>query len=104
MTVEQIGEVALQVTAFAGAAKSSYIGALQAAKKGYMDECLSLIEAGDASYTDAHHAHNEVLTSEMESGVAQITLFMAHAEDQLMSAETIKILVTELIEIYEARR
>ena len=30
----------------------------------------------------------------------QITLLMSHAEDQIMSAELVRVLVEELIEIY----
>ena len=42
----------------------------------------------------------EILLKEVNTLEPQITLLMSHAEDQIMSAELVRVLVEELIEIY----
>lgn len=103
LNAEQIAECAMQVTAYAGAAKSSYLCALQSAKKGNHEESANLMAQGDEGFAQAHLVHCDVLVAEMESLQSHSTLFMSHAEDQLMAAETIKILVTELMDLLEKK-
>ena len=47
--------------------------------------------------------HLQLLQQEMNTQEPQITMLMAHAEDQLMSAETIKTLIQEIILLIESR-
>ena len=58
---------------------------------------------GDESFSQAHEAHLQLLQQEMNTQEPQITMLMAHAEDQLMSAETIKTLIQEIILLIESR-
>jgi len=58
---------------------------------------------GDVSFSQAHEAHLQLLQQEMNTQEPQITMLMAHAEDQLMSAETIKTLIQEIILLIESR-
>ena len=82
--VEQISQVAMQVITYSGLAKSNYL-------------------EGDESFSQAHEAHLQLLQQEMNTQEPQITMLMAHAEDQLMSAETIKTLIQEIILLIESR-
>ena len=46
----------------------------------------------------------DVLQEEINTEEPQISLLMTHAEDQLMAAETLKIVILELIEIYRDKK
>lgn len=98
--VEKMAETAMEIVTYAGMAKSSYLQGLAAAKEGNYGRADELIKEGDGSFVQAHHAHVGLLQEEMVSLEPQISLLMAHAEDQLMGAETIKTMVSELIELY----
>lgn len=100
--VENLSEVAMKIITCAGLAKSNYLMALDDAKKGNREEAMKKLQEGADVYSEAHHIHASVLTDEMQKLEPQVSLLLVHAEDQLMSAETIKILVQELIEVYQA--
>ena len=84
----------------AGCAKYSIRLSLQEAKKGNWDQVEPRIKEGEQFYRQAHEQHGEILLKEVNTLEPQITLLMSHAEDQIMSAELVRVLVEELIEIY----
>lgn len=96
---ENISEIAMKVIAYSGISKSSYLMALRAFRKNDVNEYSNLLEKGDRNYSLAHNEHLSVLQNEMELKEPQITMLLSHAEDQLMAAETIKILVEEIVEL-----
>lgn len=100
--VENLSEVAMKIITCAGLAKSNYLMALDDAKKGNREAAMKKLQEGSDVYSKAHHIHSSVLSDEMQKLEPQVSLLLVHAEDQLMSAETIKILVQELIEVYQA--
>ena len=102
--IEEISQVAMNVITYAGMAKSNYIQSIRAFKDQDQELFESLISDGDVELTKAHHAHFEILQAEMSKGEPQITLLLAHAEDQLMSCETIKVLIVEFTEILKNMR
>lgn len=99
--VEKISEVAMQVITYSGLAKSCYLEAIQAYRKKDSDMYQTLLDQGDSHFTEAHDAHLKILQDEMNLGEPQITMLLAHAEDQLMSAETIKTLIQEIVMLIE---
>lgn len=48
---------------------------------------------------EGHHAHSGLIQNEANGKKLEFSLIIMHAEDQLMSAETIKDLAIELIEM-----
>ena len=84
-----------------GTAKSMYIMAIQEAKKGNFAEAKKMIEEGEGFFTEGHHAHFEIFSSELSKEFSQGHFLLMHAEDQLMAADTFKIIAQEFIEIYE---
>lgn len=98
--VTKLSECAMQIVTYAGCAKSCYMQALQEAKKGNWELVEPRIKEGEQFYRQAHEGHGEVLLEEVNTLEPQITLLMSHAEDQIMSAELVRVLVEELIEIY----
>lgn len=101
MNIEFVAQTAMKVIAFAGIAKSSYMEALQEYKKGNWEKGDELIKQGEQNALIAHQTHQELITKEMQDQESQATMLLMHAEDQLMSAETIKILVDELKCLYK---
>lgn len=49
----------------------------------------------------AHAAHTKLLFCEAQEEDLKVTLLMMHAGDHLNSADTIKVLVEELIRVYK---
>lgn len=45
--------------------------------------------------------HKSLIKREANGEQLQFSLILVHAEDQLMSVETISLLVTEMIELYK---
>ena len=98
--VTKLSECAMQIVTYAGCAKSCYMQALQEAKKGNWELVEPRIKEGEQFYRQAHEQHGESLLKEVNTLEPQITLLMSHAEDQIMAAELVRVLVEELIEIY----
>lgn len=101
--VEQISQVAMQVITYAGMAKSNYLEALKYYRENDQTAYEQSLSSGDENFSLAHEAHLQLLQQEMNTQEPQITMLMAHAEDQLMSAETIKTLIQEIILLIESR-
>ena len=100
MTEEQEMMI-FQLISAAGAAKSTYMEALQLAKKGKYEEAKATIAQGDELYAQGHHVHADMLAESAQGVSNGAALILVHAEDQMMSAETIKVMVEELIALYQ---
>ncbi len=106
-----------QIISFVGAAKSTYIEAMHQAKAGNYEKAEALIAEGDEAFAEGHKVHLELLQSEAQSVVehakdnagvgadvaagAGTPLLLVHAEDQLASAETVKVMALEIISLYK---
>jgi len=90
-----------QIIAAAGTARSCCLQALQKAKAADWDSTAQLMRDAEAAFADAHKAHTELLTQSADTGMIVPDLLLVHSEDQLMSAETVKLLVQELLELYK---
>ena len=99
--MEKLELVSFQIISSVGMAKSSYIEAIQEAKKGNFEKAKVCMNEGKNSFSEAHKVHAELIQSETSGEGINPTLLLLHAEDQMMSAETCKILADELIENYE---
>lgn len=96
-----IEEKLCEMISVAGAARSTYISAIQAAKSGEGDP-KALMEEGNGYFQQAHEIHHEMLAmSSNEEDGFPVTMFLVHVEDQLMCAETFRILADEFIDLYE---
>jgi PTS system cellobiose-specific IIA component len=98
---EKLGEISFQIISAVGTAKSMYIEAIQEAKQGNFDQAEQLLDEGDKIYAQGHHAHHDLVTKEAGGEAVIPILLLVHAEDQLMAAETVKILALETIELYK---
>lgn len=97
--IEWLTEVSMEIISYAGMAKSQYIMAYEALKRGDQEAYEQQIKEAEAHFNHAHRVHAKVLAKEMQEKTPQISLLMAHAEDQMMSVETTRFLTGELAEI-----
>lgn len=100
MNLEYVSEVSMQVISYAGLAKSLFMQALQEYKQKNVENGDALMVQGEENLLIAHKSHAELLAKEMNDQESQASMLLIHAEDQLMGAETIKILVEELKELH----
>lgn len=99
--LEQLSATAMEIITYAGVAKSSYIQAMQLAKKHQFSEADRMLHEGDNVLKQAHKFHMEMLQKEAEENEPQVSMLLLHAEDQFMSCETIKLMVQEFIELFK---
>lgn len=98
--MKTLDQIAFTIIAQAGSAKSTYLEALALAKKGQHDRAEALVVEGDAQLRVAHQAHMDVITQEANGHTPPFSLLLVHAEDQINTAEIVRILVCELIELH----
>lgn len=96
-----IEEICLELICHVGEARSSFILAIQLAKSGKFDEARSLIDSGQQSFNRGHKVHARLIQAEMEGMRDHLCLILIHAEDQMMIAETFKILCEEFLSVYQ---
>lgn len=100
--LEELEMVSFKVISASGAAKSLFMEAMQHARKREFEEAEGCIREGEESRQKGHEAHFELIQNEASGNPVPINLLLMHAEDQLMAAETIKIMAEEIIENYKA--
>ena len=98
--VEGLEMICFQIISNVGAARSSYIEAIQMAKTGDFDGAAQCMEAGQKQFLAGHEAHFELIKKEAEGEPVGGSLILVHADDQLMSAESFKIIAEEMIASY----
>ncbi len=93
--------ISFQIISSVGTARSLYVEAIQEAKKGNIDGAKQLIEDGVKIFVEGHRAHASLIQKEAEGEQTEFSLLLMHAEDQLMTTETLKIIAEEFIDIYQ---
>jgi len=90
----------MQMIVAAGSAKSDYMEALQAVKSGDYETAAAKMKSGDEQYAVGHEQHAKLVQQESAGDPVTMSLLLTHVEDQMMSTETVKLMVTELIDLY----
>lgn len=101
--------VSFKIISAVGMAKSSFIEAMKVAANGEFDVARAKIKEGEESFNGGHLAHSELIQQEASELIQQEasgnhvvpSILLMHAEDQLMSAETIKVMALEIIRLNE---
>lgn len=91
--------ICFKIISNVGEAKSYYIEAMQKAKKNNFDEAEDCIKKGMECFIKGHQVHAELIQKEANGELVSTGLLLVHAEDQLMAAETMKIMAEEIIEL-----
>lgn len=85
----------------AGTAKSCYMEAIAQARRGQFEAAAKTIDEGEKIFVEGHRYHAEMLADAANGVEENANLILVHAEDQMMSAETVKILAEEIIALYQ---
>ncbi len=99
--MEGLEAISFQIIAAVGAARSSYIKAIDLASEGKFEEAKELIEEGQKHFNEGHKVHGELLTMMANDELPAMNLLLTHAEDQMMSAEAFGIIAERFIKLYK---
>ncbi|WP_291648815.1 PTS lactose/cellobiose transporter subunit IIA [Clostridium sp.] len=97
--MDELELVAFEIISNVGMAKSLAMEAIREARKNNYDEAEKKIEEAKRFLVEGHHAHSGLIHKEANGEKLEFSLIIMHAEDQLISAETIKDIAIELIEM-----
>lgn len=93
--------ICFQIIAASGGAKSAYMSAIEAAKKGDFEEAAAQMKNGEEFMNQGHEPHAQLIQQEAAGSSTPISLLLLHAEDQMMGAEQFKVLAQEMIDVYK---
>lgn len=93
--------ICFKIISGVGEAKSYYIEAMQKAKQNLFTEAEECIKKGEECFVKGHEAHAGLIQQEASGDPVVVGLLLMHAEDQLMAAETVKIMALEIIELHK---
>lgn len=99
--MEGLELLSFQMITFNGSARSCFVEAIGAAKEGDFDRAAELMAEGEEQFIEGHKVHAQLIQQEAQTGGTALSLLLIHAEDQMMSAETLKIMASEIIDIYK---
>ncbi|WP_323617145.1 PTS lactose/cellobiose transporter subunit IIA [Erysipelothrix rhusiopathiae] len=99
--MEGLELLSFQMISFNGSARSCFVEAIQAAKEGDFERAEQTMAEGEEQFVEGHRVHAQLIQQEAQNGATQVNLLLIHAEDQMMSAEVLKIMATELIDIHK---
>ena len=96
---EKICNASFEIIAGVGQARSLYIRAIHSAEAFDFDQAGAYINEGKKAYLEGHARHTELLQQVVDGTETPVNMILAHAEDQLMSAEGFGILAEEFITV-----
>lgn len=99
--MESLELIAFEIISNVGMGKSLAIEAIREARKGDYEEAHKKIEEAKEFLLQGHHSHAGLIQKEASGEKLEFSLMIMHAEDQLISAETIKDLAIEIIEMHK---
>ena len=88
---EEMELICFQLIANSGAAKSSFVEAIQLAKKGQFEDANEKLEEAEEAFVEAHKIHAELIQKEAGGEKTEFSLLFMHAEDQLLAQELIEL-------------
>lgn len=99
--MDNIEMVAFNIISNVGMAKSLAMESLREVRKGNYELSEEKMKEAENFLIEGHHAHAELIQKEAAGEKLEFSLLILHAEDQMMSAETIKELAKEMIAMYK---
>lgn len=99
--MEDLELMCFRIISHVGNAKSCYIEAIHLAQDGNYEAAENKLKEGEVSFIEGHHAHANLIQKEAAGTPTMVTLLLVHAEDQLMTAETVCTLAKEFIKLHK---
>lgn len=101
MEEESMEMIAFSIISNVGNAKSLTMEAVYAAQEGNFDLAKEKLEESKKYFLQGHKAHAGLIQKEANGDKLDFSLILMHAEDQLISAETISELAKQMINMYK---
>lgn len=101
MTDEELEMTCFSLITSAGTAKSNYIQAIACAREGDYARAEELIAAGDEALVAGHEPHTRMVQKEAVGEKTDVSILLVHAEDQMATTETFKVMALEIIALYK---
>jgi len=95
--------ISFEIISIISTAKNLYMDAIQEAKKGNFESSNQLMAEGDKIFVEGHIVHEKLIQREARGEKLTVNLLLMHAEDQLMTTETLRFFAEELIEVYRRK-
>lgn len=92
--MNEIELVCFKMISALGAARSAFMEAIVAAKKGNFEEAQQQRLKG-------HEIHFELLQKDSSGNKVPFSLLLLHSEDQMMSAEILQVTSEEILALYQ---
>ncbi|SKC61458.1 PTS lactose/cellobiose transporter subunit IIA [Maledivibacter halophilus] len=89
----------LNLISYSGSARSNAIEAMENAKKNDFDKAKKLLEESAKELHYAHESQTELIRENIKDPKSQITLLMVHAQDHMMTSQTLMDLAKEIIDL-----
>ena len=94
-------EVAMTLIMYGGEAKSCAIEAIAAAKKQDFERAQERLSHAQKALLQAHHAQAEMLSKEAQGEETELSLFMVHGQDHLMTSIAFVDLAKEIVDLHK---
>lgn len=95
--MEELELISFQLITNVGEARSALFEAMKAAREERFEEADELVKKADASLLKAQESHMGLIQQEAAGNTVNVSLLLMHAEDQMMTTETLKGIVREVI-------
>ncbi|WP_338324929.1 PTS lactose/cellobiose transporter subunit IIA [Metabacillus mangrovi] len=96
--------IPFQIISEVGAARSSFMEALMHGRKGEYAEAKEKVLEAQAYLSAGHKVHAGLVQKEAAGEEVKVTLLMVHAEDLMITTETMGEMVKEMIHMYKEFR
>lgn len=104
MVKNDINNIACQIIAYAGDAKSIFLEALDVADSGDVETADKMMKDGGESIIKAHEIHTKLLVMEAQDpDSVKMTLMLVHASNHLAIAEAMQNFSEKLLKIYKRK-
>ena len=94
-------EIIMNLILHSGEVRSYSMEAIQAAKRGNIEEAKELIEKADKEQVESHKVQTSLIQNEAAGNKAEVSLLLVHAQDHLMTSMTFQQLAGEFVDLYE---
>ena len=98
---EDMELVCFQLIANSGAAKSSYMEAVELAKKGDFKGADEKVTEAEECFVQAHKIHADLIQKEAAGERNEVTVLFVHAQDHLMTSIEVRTLAENIIRMNE---
>ncbi|GAA0736024.1 PTS lactose/cellobiose transporter subunit IIA [Clostridium oceanicum] len=97
-------QVSFNIISNVGYAKSLYMEILNKCEEKDFDPIKDMFDEADKYLLLGHKSHADLIQKEASGENTEFSLLLMHAEDQLMNAETIKLMTQKFYNLYKKER